>query len=259
MRKLFANPVSVEVNFEKWPCDIVDPIIKDVESLIPDELTDDQKAVKLYWNAFAQNTINLSRMMSNLPHHFAQVIMAFRLLQETSADIFYLKNNTKNIEKLVETEKEVKGLIVSSDFTLRRMSQIIARTDIRNQNDAKCNKCGTQKRIDTASKFLEENLGEGMTKNLRDINNLLNGYSHFNPAGTYLQKSLTDKGYFEVYMKVLYFYPAWLYLVLVSLHELLGIEKLNKLECEKIVDNLLTKIQESDKWLVEFVSKYEEI
>lgn len=253
-RKTSTNSYQEKINFEKWICDIVDPVINDVESLIPDDLTSSQKAIKAYWVAFAQNTINLSRIMSCLPHHFPQIMMSFRLLQETSADIFYLNNHRENIATLVNVESEVQKL-KNGDFTLRHMSQIIARTDIRSRDVANRRKDGTQERIDTASKFLEKKLGKGMTKDLRDINNLLNGYSHFNPAGVCLQNNLTDNGYFETYMKVLSFYPAWLYLILVSLSELLGLKKLSQVKSKEIIEDLFAKIGESNKWFVEFVPK----
>lgn len=255
MRNSFNASRRSEINFEEWLCGVVDPVIKEVEALIPNNLTNDQEAIKVYWSAFAQNTINLSRVISNLPHHFNQVMMTFRLLQETSADIFYLKNHTENIAHLAKAEIEIEKMKIRGNFTLRHMSQIIADTDIRNKDTARSGKDATQARINTASLFLDENLGEGMTQNLRDINNLLNGYSHFNPAGVYLQNNLTDNGYFETYMKILSFYPAWLYLVLVSLSDLLGVEELNAVNCEKIIEDLFNKIEESSSWVVEFINK----
>lgn len=244
-----------EINFEEWLYSTVDPVIKEVEALIPNNLTSDQKAIKACWSAFAQNTINLSRIISNLPHHFNQVMMTFRLLQETSADIFYLKCHTENIAHLAKAESEIEDMKIAGDFTLRHMSKIIKGTDIRAKDVIGSRKDSTQARIDAASKFLDENLGDGMTDNLRDINNLLNGYSHFNPAAVYLQNNLTDNGYFETYMKVLSFYPAWLYLVLVSLSDLLGVEELNAVNCEKIIEDLFNKIEESSSWVVEFINK----
>ena len=56
-------------------------------------------------------------------------------------------------------------------------------------------------------------------------------------------------------MKILSFYPAWLYLVLVSLSDLLGVEELNAVNCEKIIEDLFNKIEESSSWVVEFINK----
>lgn len=244
------SPQGNEIDFEEWICDIIDPVIKDIDSLILNDLTDDQMVIKACWASFAQNTINLIRIMSYLPNHFPQMMMTFRLLQETSADIYYLKNHKENIKILVKAEDEVKKMHTSLRFTLRQMSQVIESTKISNGSGD-----GTQKRIDAASRFLEDSLGGKLSEDLKDINYLLNGYSHFNPAGVFLQNNLTDNGYFEVYMKVMAFYPAWLYLVLVSLSDLLEIEELDHVKSEKIINDLFTKIQESDRWLVEFTPK----
>lgn len=237
-----------EINFEEWICGLVDPVIENVEILIPDNLTDDQEAVRVYWIAFAQNTINLSRIMSNLPHHLTQVMMTFRLLQESSADIFYLKNNRDNIINLVKIEGELEDLKLSGDFSLRNMSRIVAKTDIRSREAIKSNVDGTQKRIKLANLYLEERFGTGPAKDFGDINKLLNGFTHFNPAGIYSQRNLTDHGYVEMYMRVLLFYPAWLYLVLVSLSELLDIDELNEENSQKIIEELFTRIEESEDW-----------
>lgn len=244
------SPQGDEIDFEEWICDIIDPVIKDIDSLIPNDLSDSQMAIKVCWVSFAQNTINLSRIMSYLPNHFPQMMMTFRLLQEASADIYYLKEHKENIELLARAQGKVKKMHASRSFTLRQMSQVIESTKISNGSGD-----GTQKRIDAASRFLEGSLGGRLSEDLKDINNLLNGYSHFNPAGVLLQNNLTDNGYFEVYMKVMAFYPAWLYLVLVSLSDLLEIEELGHVKSEKIINDLFTKIQESDRWLVKFTPK----
>lgn len=237
-----------EINFEEWICGRVDPIIKHVESLIGQELSEEQTAIKAYWVAFAQNTINLSRVLSYLPHHFTQVMLTFRLLQETSADIFYLKNHRESLTKLAQIDSEVQDLKISGNFSLRSMSQLIVKTDIRGEAAIKSKKDGTQARIEAASRYLEDNLGEGLTKDLNDINKFLNGYSHFNPAGIYLQKNLTDYGYVETYMKIFTYYPAWLYLVLVSLSDLLSIDELHDEKSKKIIEKLKADIEKSHDW-----------
>lgn len=248
MTKTHSESISKEINFEEWITGCVDPVIKHVESLIDDSVLDDnQKAVLAYWRAFAQNSINLSRVMYILPHHFTQVMMTFRILQETSADIYYLKGNSSNISNLVKTSDEIARMTTNDDFSLRKMSKIIDETDIRG---ASAKKDTTQLRIESASKYLESTLGKGLTTDLTDINKLLNGYAHFNPAGIYLQKRLTDSGYIDIYMRIFHYYPAWLYLVLVSLSELLNLKELDVSTSEKLSMDLLRRIEESGNWQI---------
>lgn len=252
MTKTRNNKQVKEIDFEEWITGCVDPIIKEVESLINyDILTPEQKAVKVYWSAFAQNTINLSRQLAHMPHHFSQIMMTFRILQESSADIFYLKNHPENIARLAQIEGEIENLKSSDNFSMRTMSWSIAKTDIRSVAEIQTRKNGTQSRIKAASAYLEESLGKGLTADLGDINKLLNGYTHFNPTGIYLLRNLTDHGYVEIYLKLLYYYPTWLYLVLVSLSDLLNIKELGAPKSKKIIDDLLERIEESHEWKIE--------
>lgn len=244
-KKPSSSSVLKEINFEEWICGIIDPFIKDVESLMPENLTDEQLAIKDYWASFAQNTLNLIRIMTFLPHQFTQVMMTFRLLQEMSADIFYLKNHKKNIAELAQIDNKIYELKIGGNLSLRTMSKLIAETDIRNGSKGH----GTQERIGMAGKCLNKDLGIDTAKDMNDINNFLNGYSHFNPAGIYLQKNLTEHGYIETYTKIFSLYTAWLYLVLISLSDLLDISELNP-ECSKdIIEDIFEKIQESNNWI----------
>ena len=235
-----------EFKLHEWMEQTFGSVLSSVNEQIEtiDQETETIKAVKQYWLSFAKNTINMCEVMSYLPQCYPQVIMSFRLLQETSADIYYLKNNKDNISNLAQRINEARTIIESGYTTLRSMANTIVETDVR--GDARPH--GTQARLVTANQYIGEVLDERLVNDLGDINKILNGYSHFNPTAIYWQDQLTNYGYFEVYMKLLHFYPAWLFLVLVSMSDLLEIDSLNFETSTTISNDLLAEIEKTENW-----------
>lgn len=248
-----------EIDYKQWVDECIEHTIKDVDRLVRAAPEGDRKnteAIKSYWTMFAQYSVDLNVLMGELPEHHTSVMMMFRLLQETSADIYYLKNHINNIGKLTKANSKIKRLVSKNDLTLRSMAKVIKTTDIRKSCTKKRNKDNPQARIRKANSFLDKNFGTGMTKSFRTVNEILNGYTHFNPAAMYIQSNFNDHGYLTSYMRILQFYPGWLFLVLVSLSDLLDISELDEKHSKEIAEQMFLKIKEHEKWKeIEFISK----
>lgn len=235
---------------------IVGPIFKVVDRLVDNNIKNDNDiAVKTYWRAFKRNTRDTASIIDAEPDNLAQVMMSFRLLQEMSADIFYLAHHKDNINNLIKSRNNIEQAIKNKDVTIRNMADTIYATDIRKDDKAD----GTEKRLEYANQFLDDNLFEGIKeeygisddlKEEYDIAyKLFCGYIHFNPAAIYWRNALNSEGYVTLYNQMFILYPAWIYLVIYSLSELLGIEELGKERCKGIFKDMKMAFREG-KWSV---------
>ena len=238
-------------NILKWAKKAMEPIFEEIDELIEGNIKDNNdKEIYTYWRAFKRNTIDTCRLISVEPDHLSQIMMSFRLLQEMSADIFYLKDHKDNIDNLIKSRNNINKIKENKNVTIRKMSETIRDTDVRNRAAKSANADNTSKRLKDANKFIEENLMGKDEKHHEIVYNLLCGYTHFNPAAIYWRNSLNIEGLAEMYGKIIIFYPAWLYLVLVSLSELLEIEELSKERCEEIFRDLKMIFENRVQWSI---------
>ena len=235
---------------DDWTKKHIEPVIKNIDKIIEATHPQDcsRELVKLYWTSFAQNSANLFIMISQSDKtYMSQIMMTFRLLQEVSADIFYLKNHQ---DKLNDIYKKVNDLNIGIDntsedagdgVTLRHLAEMIS-SDNLNLGGG-----GTNARVKKASKFFESSIKKDVANDLGDIYKFLNGYSHFNPIAISWQYRLSDKGAIDTYTKILCYYPAWLYITLVSVANILNIKELNDEHNMQIISKLKVDIEELNR------------